>query len=173
MSIGLQAGPHSLILASALGTPYVRVFGNDERDKAIDWLRSLPEGPGVSHRLIPEAQVLVVEVNEPLRSQDFDALALTADAWLETHNQLHGIVIHTHEFPGWENIGSLVRHMRFVRDHHRKVNRVALAADSKLAALAHRLAEHFVHAEVKSFRYDELEDAIAWTTNPSSRRANG
>jgi hypothetical protein len=31
------------------------VFSNDEHDKAIDWLRSLPEGPGVSHRLVPDS----------------------------------------------------------------------------------------------------------------------
>ena len=148
----------------------VRVFGIDERDKAIDWLTSLPEGPGVSHRLVVESGVIVVEVKEPLRAQDFDALALTADTWLETHDELHGLVIHAREFPGWENIGSLLRHVRFVRDHHRKVNRVALAADSKLANLAPRLAEHFIHAEVKGFGYDELDDAIAWAAGATDRR---
>jgi hypothetical protein len=85
----------------------LRVFGNEERDKVIDWLRSLPEGPGVSHRLLPDSQVLVVEVN-PLRTQDFDALELTADTWLDTHHDLPGIVIHTRQFPGWENIGNLL-----------------------------------------------------------------
>lgn len=117
----------------------LRVFGNDERDKAIEWLRSLPEGPGVSHRLLPDSDILVVEVNEPFRTQDFDALALTVDSWVDTHHDLHGLVIHARQFPGWENLGSFLRHVRFVRDHHRKVNRVALAADSALAALAPRL----------------------------------
>lgn len=148
----------------------VRVFGNEQRDKAIDWLSSLPEGPGVSHCLVPESEIIVVEVKEPLRAQDFDALALTADTWLETHHELRGLVIHTREFPGWENLGSLLRHLRFVRDHHQKVNRVALAADSKLADLAPRLAEHFIQAEVKGFGYDELEAAIAWAQGPTGRR---
>lgn len=148
----------------------LRVFSNDERDKAIDWLRSLPEGPSVSHRLLPDSEVLVVEVSAPLRIQDFDALALTADTWLNTHHAWHGIVIHTRQFPGWENIGGLLRHVRFVRDHYRKINRLALAADSTLATLAPRLAEHFVHAEVRSFKYDELDSAVAWAANPACRR---
>jgi hypothetical protein len=64
----------------------------------------------------------------------------------------------------------LLQHLRFVRDHHQKVNRVALAADSALAALAPRLAENFVHAELKNLGYDELEAAIAWAAaNPASR----
>ena len=148
----------------------VRVFGNQEFNKAIDWLSALPEGAGVSHRLIPEAEVIVVEVKEPLRVQDFDAMAVTADAWIEKHDGLHGVVIHARQFPGWENVKSLLRHIRFVRDHHQKVNRVALAADGKLVTLAPRLAEHFIHAEVKSFGCDELEDAIAWAARPTGRR---
>ena len=48
------------------------------------------------------------------------------------------------------------------RDHHRKVKRIALAADTKLASLAPSIAEHFIQSEVKSFGYDELDAAIAW-----------
>ncbi|MEO8361930.1 MAG: STAS/SEC14 domain-containing protein [Vicinamibacteria bacterium] len=141
----------------------VGVFGNDERERAIEWLAALPdEGAATSHRLLPESGVIVVEVAGPLRAQDFDSLALTADTWIAAHGDLRGIVIHAREFPGWENLGSLFRHIRFIRNHHRKVARVALAAEGKLASLAPRLAEHFVKAEVKSFPYDALESAIAW-----------
>lgn len=148
----------------------LRAFRDNQRDDAIAWLSSLPEGPGVSHRVLPDSGIVVVEVTEPLRAQDFDALAVTADTWLETHGAVPGIVIHAREFPGWENVGSLLRHVRFVRDHHRKVRRVALAADSKLADLAPRLAEHFVRAEVKGFGYDELDRAIAWAAGPAGER---
>ena len=153
----------------------MRVFDNDGRDEALAWLSSLPEGPGVSHRVLAESGVIVVEVSEPLRAQDFDALAATADAWLATHDRLPGVVLHTRGFPGWENIGGLLRHVRFVRDHHRKVRRVALAADTALADLLPRLAEHFVQAELRHFGYDELDDAIAWAAGspggPGTRSA--
>lgn len=145
----------------------VKVFGNQDRAKAVEWLRSLPERAAVSHRLIPESGVIVVEVKEALRAQDFDALAVTADTWIEVHGDLQGIVIHAREFPGWENLGSLLRHIRFVRDHHRKVKRIALAADSKLATLVPPVAEHFVHAEVKQFGYGELESATMWAGHHS------
>jgi stage II sporulation SpoAA-like protein len=140
----------------------VRVFDNGRLAEAVEWLRSLPEGPAVSHRLLPGSGVLVVEVRQALRAQDFDALAATADNWIEANGDLPGIVIHAREFPGWENLGSLIRHVRFVRDHHRRVDRVALASDSRLAGLAPRLAEHFVKAEVRRFGYDDLDAAIMW-----------
>ncbi|GAA3030804.1 hypothetical protein GCM10020000_04500 [Streptomyces olivoverticillatus] len=146
----------------------VRVFGIQERDEALRWLASLPEGPGISHRLT-DSEVLVVEVEQPLRAQDFDALALTADSWLRSHAELAGVVIHAREFPGWENIGGLIRHVRFIRDHHRKVRKIALAADSKAAALVPHLTKHFVQAEVRRFEYDELDDALTWAADPSVR----
>jgi SpoIIAA-like len=81
----------------------LRVFGLDQTDEAMAWLRALPEGPGVTHRLLPESGVIVVEVSEPLRAPDFDALAVTADGWLDTHDAVPGIVIHARELPGWDH----------------------------------------------------------------------
>jgi hypothetical protein len=149
----------------------VRIFGNQEFDKAIGWLSSLPEGAAVSHRVLPDSGVIVVEVEQALRAQDFDALAFTADNWIETHGYLQGLVIHVHEFPGWENFGSFLRHVRFVRNHHREVKKIACAADSKLASLAPEIAGLFIQAEVKSFGYDELDIAITWAARPATQRA--
>ena len=156
----------------------VQVFGNKDLDDAITWLQSLPEGAAVSHRLLPESGVIVVEVKQPLRAQDFEALALTADAWIEAHGELQGLVIHAREFPGWQNLGSFFRHVRFVRDHQRRVKKIALAVDSKLASSVPMIGERFVLAEIKSFAYSELDSAIAWAagfftqTAASSRSAS-
>jgi hypothetical protein len=140
----------------------VQIFSNEQCERAIEWLAALPEGAATSHRLLPESGIIVVEVGAPLRATDFDAIALTADTWIEAHGNLRGIVIHAREFPGWENLHGLFRHMRFIRNHQQKVARVALATDSKLASLAPRIAEYFVKAELKAFSYEALEAAIAW-----------
>lgn len=148
----------------------VRVFPCHDFDKAASWLESLPEGAAVVHRLISESGVIVVEVKQALRSQDFDALASTADAWIEQHGALQGLVIHVRAFPGWENLASLLRHVQFVRGHHREVRRIAFAADTKLAGVAPVLAEVFTRAEVKNFSYDDLDIAIAWASKPAASR---
>ena len=75
---------------------------------------------------------------------NFDALAMAVDSWIEAHGDLRGLLVHAREFRGWEELGSLVRHLRFVRDHHRSVRGVALSVGGKLAAPAPRLTEHFV-----------------------------
>ena len=148
----------------------MRVFANKDRDNAIAWLNSIPTESGISHRVLLESGVIVVEVKHALSAQDFDALAFAADAWIESHGGLQGIVIHAREFPGWESLGSLIRHIQFIRDHHRKVEKIALAADAKLASVAPKIAEHFIQAEVKHFGYDELDIAIAWAGSTAERK---
>jgi hypothetical protein len=140
----------------------LRVFGSEEREQAIEFLRSLPGQPGISHRVLPEEGVIVVEVKQALRPQDFAALTATADDWISARGSLNGLVLHAHHFPGWESLQGLGKHIRFVRDHHQKINRIALVTDAKLASLMPQIAEHFIKAELKHFAYDKLDDAIAW-----------
>jgi hypothetical protein len=149
----------------------VQVFGNQEFQTAVDWLTSTRE-PSVTYRMLPERGVLIVEPHGRLRAEDFDALDAAADTWIESGDgSLRGIVVHARQFPGWENLGSLLRHVRFVRDHHRKIHRVALAVDGTLAQMAPALVDHFVQAELKQFSADDLEAAIVWA-GAGPRRAN-
>jgi hypothetical protein len=139
-----------------------RAFRESEMSEALAWLSAPAAAPHVTHRLIEERGVLLVEPHGPLGVEDFDAIALTVDPWIESGRDLNGIVVNMRAFPGWESLGGFVRHMQFVRDHHRKIRRVALAADGKLAKLAPALVETFVAAEVRHFGFDEVERAIEW-----------
>lgn len=116
----------------------------------------------ISHRLLPEAGVIVVEIQGALRASDFASLAATADAWIGKNGSLNGLVLHAHHFPGWESLRSVISHVRFVRDHHREVKRIALVTDSRLASLTSQIAEHFVAAKIDVFGYDGLDAAIVW-----------
>ncbi|HWP07618.1 MAG TPA: STAS/SEC14 domain-containing protein [Polyangiaceae bacterium] len=116
----------------------------------------------IAPRLLPESGVIVVEIKQALGPADFALLASTADEWVKTRGPLNGLVLHAHHFPGWESLRGVMSHIRFVRDHHREVRRIALVTDSRLAGLVPQLAEHFVKAEVKAFAFDELDAATVW-----------
>jgi hypothetical protein len=120
------------------------------------------EQPGITHRLLPDAGVIVIEVKHALRAEDFDSLSATADQWIKEKGALNGMVVHAHHFPGWENLAGLIKHVRFVKDHHKKIRRIAVVTNARLASLAPSIAEHFVEAEIQNFAYDKLDDAIAW-----------
>jgi hypothetical protein len=140
----------------------VKVFHNGEWNAAVDWVGA-PLDTSLNFRILADRGVLVIEPHAQLRAEDFDALTAAVDTWIEsTAHPLQGIVIHARAFPGWENLGSLLRHVRFVRDHHRRVQRVAIATETAVAGIAASLVDHFTEAKVKRYDYDDFECAIDW-----------
>jgi hypothetical protein len=150
-------------LAGAMLPCPIEVFHEHEFAGALDWLAT-PESERISHTLHGDKGVLVIEPKEALRKEDFDMVALTIDPWIEQNGSLNGIVIHTKKFPGWEDFGSVVNHFMFVRDHHKKVKRVAVAADGAFAEFAPKISQHFVKAKIENFDYDDLDDAVEWAS---------
>ena len=116
----------------------------------------------IDYEILEPEGVVIVEPGSRLSAEDFIGLATAVDGYLETHERLNGLLIHMEAFPGWEDLAGLVQHIRFVKGHHRQIERVAFASDSRLASLAPHLANHFVSAEVRHFDYDEREKAIRW-----------
>lgn len=110
------------------------------------------------------ARIVVLEPESALSEADFTAAASKIDPLIET-NSLNGIVIYTEEFPGWDSFGALVSHLKFVRDHHKLLRRVAIVTDSRLGDFAERLASHFVSAQIKHFPFDDVESAKNWISS--------
>lgn len=144
----------------------VRMFPSQELKEAVAWLSDLEDKSTLTFELGDDG-VLVVHPHGPLRREDFDKLSGIVDPWIEAHQQLRGLVIAMPTFPGWENIGSVFQHIEFIRDHHRHVQRVALAVDGLLPEVMSHLASHFVEAEVKQFPFDQVEQARRWALQPA------
>lgn len=117
----------------------------------------------------PDIGTVALEPRGPLTAHDFDRLASIVDPWIKEHGKLHGIVVHVKGVPGWNDFESFIRHIRFVRDHHQQVEKVALVTDSIAMELFRKIGAHFINAEVKQFEYDDLTDAKIWVGTPGAR----
>lgn len=106
--------------------------------------------------------VLVLQPKGALQMEDFVKLAEKVDHYLLNHERLHSVVIHSKDFPGWTNFSALLSHLRFVRQHHEKVEKIALVTDTALADAAKVILEHFIKAELKHFAYSDYSNALAW-----------
>ncbi len=104
-----------------------------------------------------------------LTEDDFRHTATIIDPYIEKSGELNGIIIHVKSFPGWDSFPALISHMKFIKEHHRKVSHVAFATDSPVGGLAEHIAGHFVSAAIKSFSYDELERAIDWILHDTAK----
>ncbi len=106
--------------------------------------------------------IALLEPHGPLSENDFRTAAKKIDSYLEKTGKLKGLVIHTKAFPGWDSFSALVSHFEFVKEHHKKLSRLAFATDSFIGIYVETIATHFVSAEIKTFSYDEFEKAKAW-----------
>jgi len=116
----------------------------------------------IKFELLKDEGVLVVEPNGALTADDFLAVARAVDPYILDKGKLTGLLIEAPSFPGWEDFGGLIGHMKFIRDHHRKIDRIAVVTDSRFLTIAPRIAEHFVHPEIKLYQSGEKASALAW-----------
>ena len=109
-----------------------------------------------------EQHYCVIEPQGPLSKEDFAEIASQIDPIIESEGQLDGLIIKTRAFPGWEDLGGVIEHFRFVKNHHQSVKKIAIVTDAKVGEIFPSIVSHFVNAEVKHFDFDEYEDAVDW-----------
>jgi hypothetical protein len=119
----------------------------------------------IEYALDPVHSILTVRPKSSLEQSDFAELAAAADSYIEEAGGLAGLIIDAPTFPGWESLGAMAAHFRFVRDHHRHIRKVALVTDSAAGSVAEHLSSHFVSAEIRHFPGGELEVAERWIIN--------
>ncbi len=106
--------------------------------------------------------ILYVHPKSALEQADFAMLSEKVDPYIEASGGLRGLIIEAPAFPGWESFGALAAHVRFVRDHHRRIEKIALVTDSAIGNVSEHLASHFVSAQIKHFSAAEMEAAKQW-----------
>lgn len=116
----------------------------------------------ISFELVRDTGILVVRPQGALEVGDFRRLAQAIDPYIADKGTLSGLLIDAPSFPGWESFAALIEHLKFVRDHHRKIRRVAAVTDSSFLKFAPAIAAHFAQPEIKVFGGGERAEALAW-----------
>ena len=71
-------------------------------------------------------------------------------------------MIFAEAFPGWTDFAALVTHIRFVKNHHSSIKRIAVVPDSEILKIMPAVAKHFVAAKIRHFPSDQKDAALAW-----------
>jgi hypothetical protein len=116
----------------------------------------------INVELDEENGIAILSPDGALSEKDFESASSIIDSYIGKYGNLKGVIINTKAFPGWESLGSLIEHFKFIKDHHKKVSHVALVTDSVLGDFGEKIAAHFVSAEIKHFKFDELKNAQSW-----------
>jgi hypothetical protein len=116
----------------------------------------------IKHELLRDRGILTVKPDGALRTEDFTALAAAVDPYIEEQGELKGLMVEASSFPGWEDFAAFLSHLRFVRDHQRRIRRVAVLTDSRLLAVAPKIVDPFVSPQLRHFNSAERAAALAW-----------
>jgi hypothetical protein len=113
--------------------------------------------------------ILILRPQGRLEAADFERVASEVDPYVEANGKLHGILLDAAAFPGWKDFAALIAHFKFVRNHHKTVEKVAVVSDSSFLSIAPKVATHFVKADVRHFPQAQRDEALAWLrgTGPS------
>jgi hypothetical protein len=116
----------------------------------------------ISHEIMADEGLVILTPEGPIESTDFERVAQAVDPYIEEKGELAGVMICAESFPGWEDFDALISHLTFIRDHHERVRRVAIVSANRFLSVMPRVADHFVHAQVKYFPYEEKERGLDW-----------
>lgn len=108
------------------------------------------------------AGILRIEPKAALTAADFKAVAGQVDAYLATHPRLNGLMLSAEHFPGWDSFAALMEHLRFIREHQKRIARIAVLTDNALLKILPQIAAHFVAPEIREFALGEQDQALAW-----------
>jgi len=113
---------------------------------------------------------LLLEPSGALSRKDLDALTARFDAYVNARDRIPNLVIRAVSFPTWADFATLLEHLRFIRDHHRMVRKVALVSDARALDIAPRIAGRFVSAEIRHFPGKDYDAALDWVAAPEVER---
>ncbi len=106
--------------------------------------------------------ILTVEPLGRLESADFEKLIQEVDPYIEEEGKLNGLIVCAESFPGWDNFAAFVSHIKFVKNHHQKIKKIAAVTDGSFLSIMPQIANHFVAAEIKHFDFNDKDAALNW-----------
>lgn len=106
--------------------------------------------------------IVIVRPEGRLTAEGFVQLSSVIDAYLKQHDKLKGLIIETVSFPGWKNIDAFIAHIKFIKNHHNKIQKIAIVTNSKFAIMGKNTIGLLVKPEIQHFPYGQVELAKQW-----------
>ena len=108
--------------------------------------------------LLRDRPILIITPDGALDKAAVEQSATEIDPIIAGRGKFVGVMVYAKSFPGWRSFDVLLSHLKFIAEHHQRIDRIAVVSDSGLLKLLPRIAE----AKVRCFRFQEKDRALAW-----------
>jgi len=141
----------------------IKIFKNNELEAAKEWISQAPILKQWLNASIDEEKwVMYFKPLGKITAKDFKYLGKLMDSYLERKKDLKGLVIDTSEFTGYESFNSFITHFKFVKEHQKYIEKLAILTDSDLILIAEKLGGLFIHAKIERFKLTDIDKAFKW-----------
>ncbi len=98
---------------------------------------------------------------EKLKADDFRQIAPQIDSLIHRYGKIR-LLIDASAFDGWENVAAFEHHAGFIKDHQKKVERIAVIAGHEWQHWLIGAIRIFLHPEVRAFDKSHESEALQW-----------
>jgi len=108
-----------------------------------------------------ESNIVAAKIRGELQASDWNDVAPIIDKQITEHGKIN-LLLDATDFDGWENLNAAKNHLSFVKNHHNKIQRVAVIAGKRWQHWIAAAASVFVNADLKIFAEDLAYKAQEW-----------
>ena len=108
--------------------------------------------------LLRDRPILIITPDGALDQAAVEQSATEIDPIIARRGKFVGVMVYAKSFPGWRSFDVLLSHLKFIAEHHQRIDRIAVVSDSGLLKLLPRIAE----AKIGCFSFQEKDRALAW-----------
>lgn len=98
----------------------------------------------------------------PLEKKDFSKIVKVIDPYIKDNGNLKGLIIYSEHFPRWKNFKAMLSHVKFVKNHHKNIRKIAAITHSKVLNILFDFIQPFLKADVRHYDFNKADDAITW-----------
>jgi hypothetical protein len=141
----------------------LRHFDGEGYAAAKDWVCEQGRARiGITLDTVGGILVLEPAADKALSEDDFEAVGKAIGDYLKDHDRLPGVMIHSRRFPGWQSVGALFAHLKFVNSVHDKIDKLALVTNSPMGSFADHVLDPLMRAKIRKFDFDQRDEAMGW-----------
>jgi hypothetical protein len=110
------------------------------------------------------ASVLKMIAPHRLRTGDFLELSPEVDSLIAKNGKIR-LLIDASRLDGWDDADAAEKHMQFVKEHQKRVERIAIIIQHEWQRWFVAVVRTFLHPQIKAFDKSHETDAMQWITH--------
>jgi len=108
--------------------------------------------------------LIEARISGHLQADDFGEVAPQVDEFISSHEKV-SVLLDLIDFHGWENVTAARTHFKFIKDHHKRIERIAVVANKTWQHWIAAVVGTFISSKEKCFDEHQKEEARNWLTS--------